>query len=257
MYRGKRIAVNVSAYNEEKLIERTLREIPDYVDIIVVVDDNSTDATCDIVNRCAIADTRIKLIQRCHNSGFGGVTIAGYEYLMNQYVDIIANLNGDGQMDVEALEPMIDMLVENFQIDMVKGDRLSHRDAGRMPFVRRMGGRLLSRLTSYVTGYEIHDSQHTYHVINVDALRTIRLGRLYKRFGYPNDFLIECAKQELRVKNHPARPIYGNGEESLLKPLKVAPRILSILAKGWLQIRAAEVARKLDINQKDERTFMA
>lgn len=248
MYQGRRIAVNISAFNEEKLIEQTLSDVPDWVDIIVVVDDCSTDATCEIVDRCAIADPRIKLIYRDQNEGFGGVTVTGYRYLMNQNVDIVANLNGDGQMDVLELLPMIDKLCNNFELDMVKGDRLSHVDARRMPWVRRLGGHLLSRLTSWVTGYHISDSQHTYHVIKMDALKLLRLGRLYKRFGYPNDFLIECAKQGVGIENHPTRPIYDNGAGSLLKPWKVAPRILYILAKGYIQIRAARLATKLDIS---------
>jgi hypothetical protein len=138
---------------------------------------------------------------------------------------------------------------------MVKGDRLSHPDVGRMPWVRRVGGHLLSRLTSRVTGYHISDSQHTYHVIKMDALKTLRLGRLYKRFGYPNDFLIECAKQGLKIANHPTRPIYDNGATSVLRVWKVWPRILWILAKGFVQIRAARVARKLDMVTHEQANY--
>lgn len=254
MYREHRIAVNISAYNEAKLIENTLRNIPEFVDFIVVVDDNSADATCEIVDRCAISDSRIKLIQRRENTGFGGVTVAGYQYIMGQHINIVANLNGDGQMDVTALPSMLDALL-NVGLDMIKGDRLSHPDAGRMPLVRRTGGRILSRLTSYVTGYHISDSQHTYHVIKMDALKQLRLGRLYKRFGYPNDFLIECAKQGLKIQNHPTRPIYDNGQVSVMRIWTVWPRILWILAKGFVQIRAAKVARKLDMKPHEQTTF--
>jgi hypothetical protein len=157
-------------------------------------------------------------------------------------------------MDASSLPAMLDALIDG-GLDMVKGDRLSHPDVGRIPWIRRSGGFLLSWLTSYVTGYHIRDSQHTYHVIKVDALKRLRLGRLYKRFGYPNDFLIECAKQGLKIKNHTVRPIYGEGETSVLKPWKVWPRILWILAKGWVQIRAARVARKLDITVNENPAY--
>jgi glycosyltransferase involved in cell wall biosynthesis len=254
MHRGQRIAVNISAFNEWKLIDRTLKEMPDFVDLIVVVDDHSSDATCEVVLSCRVLDDRIKLIERRKNEGFGGVTVAGYHYLMGQHINIIANLNGDGQMDVSELPAMLNQLIDS-DADMVKGDRLGHPDVGRMPWIRRTGGYLLSWLTSCVTGYHISDSQHTYHVIKMDALKRLRLGRLYKRFGYPNDFLIECAKQGLKIANHPTRPIYDNGATSLLKVWKVWPRILWILAKGFVQIRAAKVARKLDMVTHEQANY--
>jgi glycosyltransferase involved in cell wall biosynthesis len=246
MYRNKRIAVNVSTYNEAKLIEKTLNSIPDWVDLIVVVDDCSADLTCRIVEQCQAMDSRIKLIRLTENGGFGAVTVVGYHYVTRRHIDIVANLNGDGQMDVTELQAMIDELISN-QVDMVKGDRLSHDLRKRMPWMRRMGGRILSRMTSFVTGYQVSDSQHTYHVIRMDSLKCLRLNRLYKRFGYPNDFLIECAKQGLTIKDHTVLPIYDNGARSELKIMRVWPRILWILAKGYVQIRAQRIARNLDL----------
>ena len=45
MINGKRIAVVMPAYNAEKTLERTVRELPDVVDIKILVDDSSTDKT--------------------------------------------------------------------------------------------------------------------------------------------------------------------------------------------------------------------
>ena len=254
MYRDKRIAVNISTFNEEKLIEKTLREIPDFVDLIVVVDDCSHDLTQEKVARKRSIDNRIKLITMVKNGGFGAVTVRGYQFIISQHIDIIANLNGDGQMDVTALQSMIDKLLDT-NCDLVKGDRLTHREARRMPAVRRLGGHLLSRLTSWTTGYHISDSQHTYHVIKMDALKKLRLNRLYPRFGYPNDFLIECAKQGLKVANHTTRPIYDNGQVSVMKIWKVWPRILYILARGYIQIRAARLVIKLDTHPNENPAY--
>ena len=59
MYLKKTIAVVVPAYNEEKLIARTLKEIPDLVDKMIVVDDASTDNTARIIAELAENDERI------------------------------------------------------------------------------------------------------------------------------------------------------------------------------------------------------
>ena len=254
MYRDKRIAVNISAFNEEKLICDTLRSIPKWVDFIVVVDDHSSDLTAERMGWHRTLDHRVRLVTMIKNGGFGAVTVRGYEVIQTQHIDIIANLNGDGQMDVTALQSMIDKLLDT-NCDLVKGDRLTHREARRMPAVRRLGGHLLSRLTSWTTGYHISDSQHTYHVIKMDALKKLRLNRLYPRFGYPNDFLIECAKQGLKVANHTTRPIYDNGQVSVMKIWKVWPRILYILARGYIQIRAARLVIKLDTHPNENPAY--
>ncbi|CAK8716407.1 hypothetical protein GKODMF_08015 [Candidatus Electrothrix gigas] len=51
MYLEKKIAVVIPAYNEEKLIGKVVETLPDYVDLIVIVDDRSQDQT---VSRCSV-----------------------------------------------------------------------------------------------------------------------------------------------------------------------------------------------------------
>ena len=45
----KKIAVIVPAYNEELLIEKTLKSIPIFVDKIIVINDGSKDKTLEIL----------------------------------------------------------------------------------------------------------------------------------------------------------------------------------------------------------------
>ena len=45
MINGKRIVVVLPAYNAEKTLEATVRELPDLVDETILVDDYSTDGT--------------------------------------------------------------------------------------------------------------------------------------------------------------------------------------------------------------------
>lgn len=54
MFRGTKIAVVVPAYNEEKLIQDTLRGIPDYVDRVYVVNDGSKDLTKERIQEVAL-----------------------------------------------------------------------------------------------------------------------------------------------------------------------------------------------------------
>ena len=54
MINGKRITIVLPAYNAEKTLEATVREIPDAVDTCILVDDGSTDATVDLAHRLGL-----------------------------------------------------------------------------------------------------------------------------------------------------------------------------------------------------------
>ena len=51
MINGKRIAVVMPAYNAEKTLEVTVGELPDLVDICILVDDHSSDSTVTLARR--------------------------------------------------------------------------------------------------------------------------------------------------------------------------------------------------------------
>jgi len=54
MINGKRIAVVLPAYNAEKTLEATVRELPEIVDIKILVDDHSSDKTVEIAERLGL-----------------------------------------------------------------------------------------------------------------------------------------------------------------------------------------------------------
>ena len=73
MYRNKKIAVIVPAYNEENLIKVTLDSMPDYIDDIIAINDCSKDGTFIIMRECVELDSRIVVINHHEvNQGVGG-----------------------------------------------------------------------------------------------------------------------------------------------------------------------------------------
>ena len=58
----KRIGVVVPAFNEEKLIRKTLQGIPNFVDLMVVIDYKSEDNTANIIMECSHHDDRVILL---------------------------------------------------------------------------------------------------------------------------------------------------------------------------------------------------
>jgi hypothetical protein len=58
--------------------------------------------------------------------------------------------------------------------------------------------------------------------------------RLYRGYGFPNDMLVHLNVWNARVRDFPARPVYGVGERSGIKIRRVVPRISWLLLKGFL-----------------------
>ncbi len=236
MYLKKTIAVVVPAYNEEKLIARTLKEIPDLVDKMIVVDDASTDSTVRIVTELAENDQRIQLIQHEINQGVGGAIVTGYKKARDLGIDVTVVMAGDAQMDPNDLIRIIEP-VANESADYTKGNRLFYGDSWNMiPHYRYLGNSFLSLMTKISSGYwHIADSQSGYTAISLIALQRISLDKIYKRYGMPNDLLIKLNQHDFRVRDVHVRPVYNVGEKSGIKLIQVIPKISWILFKGFWQ----------------------
>ena len=236
MYLKKTIAVVVPAYNEEKLIARTLNEIPGLVDKMIVVDDASTDNTAMIVRELAENDQRIQLIQHEENQGVGGAIATGYKKARDLGIDATVVMAGDAQMDPSDLVRIIEPVV-NGSADYTKGNRLFYGDSWNMiPHYRYLGNSFLSLMTKISSGYwHIADSQSGYTAISLIALQRINLDKIYKRYGMPNDLLIKLNQHDFRVRDVHVRPVYNVGEKSGIKLIQVIPKISWILFKGFWQ----------------------
>lgn len=234
MYLEKTIAVVVPAYNEEKLISRTINSIPEFVDKIIVVDDASKDKTVSIVQREASTNSKILLINHEINQGVGGAIVTGYKTSRDCKIDVTAVMAGDAQMDPNDFIPIIQPVADG-SADYTKGNRLFHGDAWKMiPHYRYLGNSCLSLMTKIASGYwHIADSQSGYTAISLLALQKLDLDNIYKRYGMPNDILIRLNQLDFRVRDVHIRPVYNMGEKSGIKLVKVIPKISWILFKGF------------------------
>lgn len=235
MYKGKRIAVVVPAFNEETLIGVTIDTMPDFVDDIVVVDDCSRDQTTARVRERLGRRPGLTLQPHEHNQGVGGAIATGYRWCRDQGVDVAVVMAGDAQMDPADLPAILDPVV-NDEVDYTKGNRLFTGDAWKViPRVRYLGNSMMSLLTKIASGYwHVADSQSGYTAINRKALQTLDWDAMYKRYGQPNDLLVRLNVYNFRVRDVPVRPVYNIGEQSGIKPLRMMPRLSWLLWKLFL-----------------------
>ncbi len=232
MLDGKRVAVVVPAHDEEALIGGTLAGIPEFVDRIYVVDDDSHDATAARAKEAA--DPRVEVISHPQNEGVGAAIVTGYRRALAEGIDVACVMAADGQMDPADLE-RIAAPVARGEVDYAKANRLFTGQAWTlMPRHRYLGNAVLSMLTKIASGYwHVADSQSGYTAISRDMLEQLDLDRIYRRYGFPNDMLVHLNVWNARVRDVPSRPIYGIGERSEIRLWRVIPAIAWLLFKGF------------------------
>lgn len=246
MYKGQTVAVVVAAYCEEGFVGDVMRTIPAFVDRIYAVDDASSDDTwaeirqaADELNRAASNQTgmpnggvtgqRVVPIRHEDNRGYGGAVKSGYRYAYADGIDIVAVMDGDGQMDPAILDRIIDPVATGVAA-YAKGNRLSNpADRSDMSRFRLVGNGLLSWMTKLVSGYwGITDSQNGYTAISRDAIGTLDLEAVCDRYGFLNQLLARCNANDLRVTNVRMSAVYGE-ETSSIRYQTFVPRMLTLL----------------------------
>jgi glycosyltransferase involved in cell wall biosynthesis len=243
MVAGKRVAVVVPAHDEERLVVETLAGIPELVDRIYVVDDASADATGE--RALGIGDDRVEVIRHEQNLGVGSAIVTGYRRALEEGVDVTCVMAADNQMDPAELEALVGPVARG-EVEYAKANRLFSGEAWTViPRTRFFGNAILSLLTKIASGYwHVADSQAGYTAISLEALRRLDLGKLYPRYGFPNDMLVHLNVQNARVRDVPSRPIYDVGEQSGIRLRSVVPRISWLLFKGfWWRMAQKYVIR--------------
>jgi glycosyltransferase involved in cell wall biosynthesis len=204
------------------------------VDKIIVVNDASTDRTGEIVEQITKEDSRILLMEHKVNQGVGGAIATGYKRARELEMEITVVMAGDAQMDPRDLVNIVEPIAAG-NADYAKGNRLFFGDAWNMiPHYRYLGNSFLSLMTKIASGYwHVADSQSGYTAISLTAIRRLRLGKIYQRYGMPNDLLIKLNQHDFRVKDVHVRPVYNVGEKSGIKLAEVIPKISWLLFKGF------------------------
>jgi glycosyltransferase involved in cell wall biosynthesis len=229
---GKRVAVVVPAFDEERLVGQTIRGIPDFVDRIYLVDDASRDGTT--TEAVAIGDARVQLIRHEKNLGVGAAIASGYRLALEDEIDVTCVMAADNQMDPAELQGLVEPVARG-EVEYAKANRLVSGEAWKViPRTRYLGNAVLSLLTKIASGFwHVADSQAGYTALSLSALRRLDLDRLYPRYGFPNDLLVHLNVQNARVRDVPSRPIYDVGEQSGIKLRSVVPRISWLLFKAF------------------------
>ncbi len=196
MIRGQKVVVVLPAYNAERTVERTYREIPlDLVDDVLLTDDASGDRTVDVARRLGI-----ETIVHDRNRGYGGNQKTCYAAALARGADIVVMLHADYQY-TPALIPAIAHLLASGEFDVVLGSRILGGQAvrGGMPVYKYVSNRVLTLLQNLLMGAKLSEYHTGYRAFTRRVLEALPLERNSDDFVFDAEMLSQILYAGFRI----------------------------------------------------------
>jgi glycosyltransferase involved in cell wall biosynthesis len=195
MINGKRVAVVMPAYNAEKTLEATLRDIPDLVDIRILVDDCSSDRTVELAEQYGV-----QAYIHDNNYGYGRNQQTCYREALAAGADIIIMVHADYQYTPLLVTAMASMVAYEVY-DVVLGSRIIGGQAlsGGMPLYKYVANRFLTVLENLFLGIKLSEYHTGYRAFSRKVLSTLPLLENSDDFVFDNQMLAQCAYFGFRI----------------------------------------------------------
>ena len=210
----EKIAVIIPMYRVEGHIRAVVNRIPEFIDLIIAVDDASPDRSGSVL--AEMKEPRLHLLNHEKNQGVGGAMLSGFRKALELGASVVVKMDGDDQMSAEHLPALLQPILAG-EADFAKGNRFtSSRSITRMPLIRRMGNLALSFVVKACSGYwNLFDPTNGYFALDVHMLRNLDLEHLHKRFFFEISLLNELNRSRALVVDVPIPAKYDNQTSSL------------------------------------------
>jgi glycosyltransferase involved in cell wall biosynthesis len=162
------LSVVLPAYNEETVIEQTVRRCADVLGVlapdyeIIVVDDGSRDRTGEIADALAAENPRVRVVHNRPNRGYGGALIAGFNAASKP---LSFFMDSDGQFDIQDIAALLQLREAGHRA--VLGYRKHRRD----PFVRHLNAMGWNLLVSLLFGLHVRDVDCAFKLYDTALVR--------------------------------------------------------------------------------------
>jgi glycosyltransferase involved in cell wall biosynthesis len=188
MINGRRVAVVMPAYNAEKTLEATVREIPDLVDIRILVDDHSSDGTVALAELLGL-----QVYVHDRNYGYGRNQQTCYREALAAGADVVIMVHPDYQYTPLLVTAMASMIAYNVY-DVVLGSRIIGGQAlrGGMPFYKYVSNRFLTAVENLFLGVKLSEYHTGYRAFSRNVLTDLPLLENSDDFVFDNQVLAQC-----------------------------------------------------------------
>jgi len=195
MIDGKRIAVVMPAYNAARTLEATVAELPDLVDIRILVDDYSEDATVQLGQRLGLT-----VFRHNRNYGYGRNQQTCYREALAAGADVVIMLHPDYQYTPLLVTAMASMVAYNVY-DVVLGSRIIGGRAllGGMPIYKYISNRFLTAVENLVLGVKLSEYHTGYRAFSRKVLTELPLLENSDDFVFDNQMLAQCVHLGFRI----------------------------------------------------------
>jgi dolichol-phosphate hexosyltransferase len=165
MYKGQSITVIIPCLNEEQGIRRVLESMPDFVDEVIVVDNNSTDRTHEVAMALGakVIHETVRGYGRSYKRGFSCAS-----------GDLIVTLDGDHSYPVDAISYLLEAFL-HLNVDFLNASRFPVRDRNAMSLKHKVGNLILSIAMSVLYLRWVRDSQSGMWVFRRSILSAMKL----------------------------------------------------------------------------------
>jgi glycosyltransferase involved in cell wall biosynthesis len=195
MINGKRIAVVMPAYNAEKTLPVTVQEIPELVDIRILVDDGSRDQTVELAKRLGL-----QVFRHDRNYGYGRNQMTCYREALAAGADVVIMLHPDYQYTPLLITAMASMVAYDVY-DVVLGSRIIGGRAllGGMPFYKYVANRLLTAFENLFLRVKLSEYHTGYRAFSRKVLTELPLAENSDDFVFDNQMLAQCVYFGFRI----------------------------------------------------------
>ena len=213
-------AAIIPGFNEEKHIGDVVRRARAKLDHVLVVDDGSSDSTA-AEARTAGAE----VVVHPQNRGKGEAIRTGLRYWRDRQSTWVLILDADAQHRPEEISRFL-AAVSASDAKLFIGSRMN--DLSRMPVLRRMVNRYMSKKISRVCGQEISDTQCGFRMLHQQLIPEMLVGA--DRFDYETEMLIIASRKGFRIESVPITTVYCD-EVSSIHPIRDTLRFFKLMRR--------------------------
>ena len=214
----KKISLVVPAYNEEKLIVSSLKNILTYMIKnkynfeVIVVDDGSKDKTKEKVR--SIKDKHVKLLSYKPNKGKGHAVKIG---MLAAKGDLLLFLDADLSTPIEEIEKFIP-LTKNYDVVIASRALKESQIKVHQPFYRELIGKVFNKMVQLLAVWGIKDTQCGFKMFTKKAANIIFKRQRIHGWAFDVELLFIAKKYRLKIKEMPVTWI--NEGDSRVSPIK-------------------------------------
>jgi glycosyltransferase involved in cell wall biosynthesis len=235
MIYNKTITVVLPAYNAEKTLEITYREIPfDIVDHVILVDDRSRDKTGEVARKLGISH----VIEHLENKGYGGNQKTCYDKALELNSDIVVMLHPDYQYSPKLIHSMCYMIA-NGVYEVVLGSRILGKGAlkGGMPIYKYVANRLLTFSQNILMNQKLSEYHTGYRAFSGKVLRSVNYHLNSDDFVFDNQMLAQIfhAGFEVAEITCPTRYFDDASSINIRRSIRYGFGVLGVSAAYFMQ----------------------